>query len=218
MTATAIIPKKEWKSTANTMLSIVSVGGVADYYINNPEKRYAGKLFIKRTLAQYGVENSDQLKESLEWRLSKGIRYEFEQIYRGLCLQAETERIRKIEAETNPHVKHRLAVANYYLRRMPSGGVGAYDFAIVAMHSLGGVGVGWLTDAEAGAYVEKAVRLTREHYSNWHDYCFGFTVGLEFFNSADPSSFSYVEDGMRRLRRLLNFKDQPVCKGEVFLV
>ncbi|RRJ63907.1 DUF1266 domain-containing protein [Paenibacillus oralis] len=197
------------------MLAVIPVGGAADYYINNPEKTYRGERYLKGTLAQHGVENPEQLKMSLEWQFSKGIRAEFSRMYRELCLLPEAERARRIEAEASPYVQHKLAVTDHYLRRMPSGGVGAYDFAVNALKCVSGERLGWLTADEARTCVHQCVSLTREHYSNWHDYCIGFAVGLEFV-SIDPNSSNYVIEGIRRLRRLLNFKDSPLVKEKFF--
>ncbi|MGZ7442897.1 DUF1266 domain-containing protein [Paenibacillus sp. TH7-28] len=207
---------ESWKADAYTMLAVIPVGAAADYYINNPEKTYRGELYLKRTLAPHGVENPEQLKMSLEWQASKGIRDEFKRMYRELCLLPKTERARRIEAEASPYVQHKLAVADYYLRRMPSGGVGSYDFAVNVLKCVAGERLGWLTADEARMYVQESVSLTREHYSNWHDYCIGFAVGLEFV-SIDPDPSNYVIEGMRRLRRLLNFKNSPLVKEKFFI-
>lgn len=204
-----------WKADAYTMLAVIPIGAAADYYINNPKKTYRGELYLKSTLAQHGVENPEQLKMSLEWQSSKGIRDEFNRMYRELCLLPKTERNRRIEAEASPYVRHKLTVADYYLRRMPSGGVGSYDFAVNVLKCMAGERLGWLTADEARTCVQEGVSLTREHYSNWHDYCIGFAVGLDFV-SIDPHSSNYVIEGMRRLRRLLNFKDSPLVKEKFF--
>ena len=201
--------KDRWKYNVYAMLTLFPSGSSADFFIYNPENIGSGKRYMKKALANQGVENAEQLRMRLEWQISQGIRSVFAQMYQELCLLSADQRVRRIEAEEDPNVRHELSVVNYYLRRMPPDGVGAYDYSSIVFCCLAGEKLGWLTAEEAQMYAKQGVSLTREHFSNWHDYCFSFAVGLQFIN-ADPENSDYVKDGAERIRRLLNFRKSPL--------
>lgn len=201
--------KDRWKYSVYAMLTLFPSGSSADFFIYNPETIGTGKRYLKRSLANQGVENPEDLKMRLEWQISQGVRSNFAEMYQELCLLPADKRARRIEAEEDPDVRQKLTVVNYYLWRMPPDGVGAYDYSSIVFKCLAGEKLGWLTAEEAQMYAKQSVSLAQEHFSNWHDYCFSFTVGLQFI-SPNLEEYDYVKSGAERIRRLLSFKRSPL--------
>ncbi|MNN43764.1 hypothetical protein D3C81_1580180 [compost metagenome] len=193
------------------MISLIPSGDSADYYVNKVDALYKGsKRKLYNILARYDISNAQELKKCIDWNISVGKRNEFSRFDRELSLLMEADRIRRIESEENPEEQYRLNVANDYLRRMPHGGIGAYDYSFTAFYCLIGRQLGWLTKDETWSYIEKLVLLAKQNYSDWHEYCIGFVVGLEY--CSQNTNFNYVKEGKNRIMRLLNFLDSPMVQ------
>ncbi|MNE14202.1 hypothetical protein D3C80_1070680 [compost metagenome] len=203
-----------WKPSVHAMISIIPMGKRAGYYASNPESMYKGnKRKLKNVLAQRHIHDKAELKKSIEWNIAVGNRCEFQNLYEELMLLSEAERIRKIEVEKNPKEKQKLTVVNYYLRRMPRGGIGACDYTITVFHCLIGGQLRWLTKDEVWSYAGKLVCLAKENYDSWHDYCTGFAVGLECYVA--NGSVNYAREGKQFLVRLLNSEASPMVQTKL---
>ncbi|MNN48635.1 hypothetical protein D3C81_1631260 [compost metagenome] len=128
-------------------------------------------------------------------------------------LLSEEDRIRRIGTEMNPEEKKKLTVVNYYLQRMPRGGIGALDYTLTVFSCLIGEQLRWLTKDETWSYAGKLVCLAKESYDSWHDYCIGFAVGQECY--VDNGSLNHARTGKQHLVRLLNSAASPLVRTKL---
>ncbi|MEO3944226.1 DUF1266 domain-containing protein [Gorillibacterium sp. CAU 1737] len=205
--------KTKWEPFAHAMLAFFPKGPDADYFITNPKSifrnRY-GTLSLLDRMA--GIDSASGLSQDLEWRISTGIRHEFSKIYRELEWLPEAERMQRIEAITHNPLREKYTVANHYLRRMPSGGIAAFDATYSVFYSMAGERLDWLTADETWTLIGRSVHLAQSHYTNWYDYCTGFVAGLDF---TFPTQLQDKKEREQRLRRLLGLSGN-LLKDELF--
>ncbi|WP_019637856.1 DUF1266 domain-containing protein [Paenibacillus fonticola] len=203
--------RKFLKPYVDAMLAALPIGEAAEYYMMNPERCTSGtnKALWSR-LSIYNIKDGNTLKAFTEWNLSDGMRQEFEEIQEALLYLPEIERAQYVEAAGEPEAIHKRKVVHYYLRRLPPGGIGAYDFTIALCNCLIGRNLRLITEEETSEYAERLVYRTKESYRSWYDYTMGFAIGLEFWSYPMPSN--YISNERNRLMRMLTLKNSPMLK------
>ncbi|WP_058303576.1 DUF1266 domain-containing protein [Gorillibacterium timonense] len=199
--------KMNEKTSAHALLAFIPQGPLSDFDSYHPRQLFRDKRQLEKELeALAKVTSSHELREHLKWRVSNGIRREFNTIRQDLELLTTTERTQRIAAETSEPLRSKLAVAESYLWRL-TGGVAAFDASFIVYFSKAGERLGWLAKEEASAIIEQAIKLARRQYNNWFDYCAGFIAGMEFQGSPHPADKNERE---HRLRRLLSMSGSPL--------
>ncbi|MNJ36893.1 hypothetical protein D3C77_316980 [compost metagenome] len=183
----------------------------AEYYIMNPEMLVdVSRQTMWEILNTFHIRNEDELRKDIAWTIAVGRRLEFARTCQQLSILSEAERNKFIEEAETAQDKHKRAVANYYLRRMPPGGIGAYDFSYAVFKCLGGRQLKCLSEDEMWGYIGSLANLMRNSYSNWYDYTMGFAVGFEYFSP--EMSQTYLSADRQRLMRLLNLRKSPLLQ------
>lgn len=200
-----------WKPYVDAMLAILSVGESAEYYMMNSEMfTNTNRKTSREMLSRYKVQDGDSLRKFTEWMLSIGMRQEYKEIHEELGLLPEAKRQKYVQAAGSPEELYKRNVVNYYLRRVPSGGIGAYDFTITLYNCFAGYNLRFITEEETWEYAERLVWRAKENYHNWYDYTLGFAIGLEYWSL--PHTSNFVSNERNRLIRLLTLKQSPLQK------
>lgn len=199
--------RKAWQPYVEAVTSLCSMGETAEYYVMNPERKYSNRSKLRSMFQKDDVENAEDMKESMEWSISTGIRTEFEQLRNELWNLSEEDRVKRIERCTELTEQHKLRVVNSYLRRLPPGGVGAYDFTWGIFKALAGKKIGYLQEDEAWEYISRIIPLIKQNYSDWYEYTIGFAVGYNYLLSGLSSD--YVSSHRQHIMRMFTVPNSP---------
>ncbi|GIO31554.1 DUF1266 domain-containing protein [Paenibacillus sp. USDA918EY] len=205
--------REKLQKYVDAMVSLVFAGDKANYYIMNPESAYSEtKQKLASILNEFNIRDAAELKERIEWLIADGKRLDYKFIYYKLIQMTEEGRIQKIKSVSDRKEQRDLTIVNRYLRRLPAGGITAFDCSFAVHFCCIGHKLRWLSKDEHWNYVNKLVRLAQESYADWDEYCTGFIAGLELY-SGDQSL--NMKERKNRLMQLLNFSDSPMVKRKL---
>lgn len=179
------------------------------HYEYNRVDRLLYRKSLKNTMKKWEIKNAGDFERTLRFLLEEGTRQEYDRVYRELTSRPFVARKNFLEyiessvsveedennillaggfkfhiykelLSTDPHYA-RLYITNYGLHILPNKGIVAFDIAWSIYLCRVGQVLGYITKEWAMKFMEKAVQLATENYSNWHDYFQGYIIGC-FFN------------------------------------
>ncbi|WP_088833227.1 DUF1266 domain-containing protein [Paenibacillus tyrfis] len=199
MTDTAA--QKAMNDYVEAMTSLCIVGKFGDYFLHNPEMIFERRSILRGLFRFWNIENAEDLKQNIEWTIAEGARKEFAELYSRLSSVSEAERASIGHNTDDPTRKHRLSVVTQYLWRMPTAGIAAHDYSMAVYRACAGRKLGYLTEQEKWAYIEKVIPMVKEDFSSWKDYLYSFHVGAVF--TSHLLNGDYVSENSVLLTKLL---------------
>ncbi|MBW7477555.1 DUF1266 domain-containing protein [Paenibacillus oenotherae] len=164
---------------------------------------------IYEMLSRWAIRDTTALIQKMKWLMGTGTRQEFESAHNILTGMMGSERRGYIETSSeSDRERHRLTVVHYYMRRMPPGGIKAYDYSWIVFLSCAGHKLGFITESEMWYYISDTVDLIQGSYISWKDYIIGYSIGA-VYNAADLS-WNCISDHKALLARLLNSSANPL--------
>ncbi|TVY02062.1 DUF1266 domain-containing protein [Cohnella terricola] len=178
-------------------------------FAKNMHLIFENKSRLSQMLDQWEIDDSEKLKEKLDWFFQTGHRKEFRDssmLLSGLSISERTAFIQSLP-DGDPRTA-KLIVSNHYFTRLPGEGIAAYDHSWCVYACCAGYELGYLTEEDKWRMVAVCVREARIAYSSWKDYAIGYAAGADFTESS--SSLEYVNKNQDYLIKLLIAPDSPL--------
>jgi hypothetical protein len=138
----------------------------------------------KKVLADaWGVNNHDELLETLKWLQFEGHRTDFEEL--GTRVDALNERqIATIEAaaQRNPQGLNQIEIARKNHSELGQKGILAWDLIRYIALCRWGYLAGYLSDAEAWDHIMPAALRLQQTFYSWQDLQSDFLIGREYWS------------------------------------
>ncbi|MDN9009089.1 DUF1266 domain-containing protein [Brevibacillus laterosporus] len=129
----------------------------------------------------WGIENKEDLLQSLEWLLKEGHRHSFDEMKFFLSTLSESDQLNYIESISKTSEKYReYQIVKAYMNRIPLAGIAAWDWGRYANLCKKGAFVGYLSYDEALELVKHVARIAQQQYLSWQEFGTSFLIGRQF--------------------------------------
>ncbi|AIG26837.1 hypothetical protein BRLA_c025180 [Brevibacillus laterosporus LMG 15441] len=137
----------------------------------------------KHSLARdWGIENKEDLLQSLQWLLNEGHRHSFDEMKFFLSTLSESDQLHYIESIPKTSETYReYYIVRAYMDRLPLAGIAAWDWGRYAHLCRIGAFVGYLSDDEVLELVKHVARIAQQQYSSWQEFGTSFLIGRQFW-------------------------------------
>lgn len=172
-------------------------------------KRGFQKKSILKKMLEINVYDDHTLKYKLAWLMNEGHRTEFKKMHSYLSTLSEPNRksfLQSLSKENGDHSKWNIV--NYYLKKLPADGIGAFDYAWYIYLCRAGVAVGFIDNLEAGRYMAKAAKLAQQSYSGWESYFIAYVGGSQFASS--DATFDFIKKNHAYHSKLFAARRSPI--------
>jgi hypothetical protein len=159
----------------------------------------------------WGIQDRAALIERLEWLAAEGHRKEYDDMGARLRKMGQPpadplhlfrpEEFLSLSVHEQVALRERARLALALLPAHPS--LVAWDFGRLAMLARWGFSAGFLSEAEAWAWVERAAAAVEQGFGSWLDVGESYLAGLRFWSNDKES---LVDDTQAALDRLLDPK------------
>lgn len=178
-------------------------------FLQNPELVFGRAKKVKEYMKSEGLETKESFRRYLTWLLQNGYRAEFDEMQRRLNSLPPSSRDQFIQSLSDMEdTSYKIRIVSHYVRRAPSGGIAAHDYALAAYFNAAGAKAKYVTQEERWNNMAGMVTDIRRLYRNWHDFLFGYDLGAIF--SRPEISRSYISKRSISNAKLLTSPRSPL--------
>ncbi|WP_019637228.1 DUF1266 domain-containing protein [Paenibacillus fonticola] len=206
--------RKAWMPYINAVISLCSIGKDVGYFIVNPTRQYNNRSKVRPMLSSYGIYDKETLLKQVDWLIATGRRHEFEQDARRFSVLTEAQRNQYMESIEDEERILKMAVVNKYFRRLPSGGIGAYDFSWAMYLCMIGRQVGYLRGDETWDYAAKIIALIKANFSNWQQYTMSYIAAMKY-HPYEEGGRRFLQDNKKYIMQMMSFRENPMLHIEL---
>lgn len=157
---------------------------------------------VRQLLAQWwGIENRDQLLETLAWIEAGGHRRSFDELAAYVSI-ATPEQMQQLVGSTggDPELQNQIDVAVAQGSRLAGKSISGWDYGRYVWLCGQGYTGGYLSDAEAWSRIMPAARAMQSTFDSWQDLSSNYLAGRSFWSySQTMSSGATFTDARRAL-------------------
>ncbi|TPG83709.1 DUF1266 domain-containing protein [Brevibacillus laterosporus] len=133
-------------------------------------------------MENWGIENKEDLLQSLQWLSKEGHRHLFDEMKFFLSTLSERDQLHYIESIPKTSEKYRdYRIVKAYMDRLPLAGIAAWDWGRYANLCRKGAFVGYLSDDEALKLAKQVAVIAQQQYSSWQEFGTSFLIGRQFW-------------------------------------
>jgi hypothetical protein len=185
-------------------LSMICFSGEVSYGVSINNFKMS-RTQNRKEMEEWDITDSDSFERKLDWLFNQGRREKYNKQAHFLMSLSESERAVYIQSLPEDHVdKTDLTIVNYYLRRLPSAGIAAVDFAWAILICNAGLTFSYMTTEEYWTFILRIVHAAQRSYSGWGEFAASFAAGVQYIDG--DTTFKYSNQKKHVITKLLGSK------------
>lgn len=168
---------------------------------------------VKDRLKFLEIQNSEDLKQKIDWFLNTGFRKDFnEKMYflKGFSSKARKDHINSLSEDDEQYKK--LFIVEYYMNKLPLSTITAYDYSWCCYLYFAGNALGYISDNETWRLVKEVSQNIQKAYSGWEYYVTSYAAGAQFH--ALDTEFNFIKKNSKFFERYFLSPKSPANRIE----